>query len=228
MKRALAPPESAVGNGHGFGYDRWAEAYRPLERLVFGGALQRARLAHIDALNSCRHVLALGEGDGRFAAELTRRHPHARVIAVDASSGMIRAARRKLHPHAPVRFLQADLRVFAPQEDSLDAVVGLFVFDQFERHTLERMLPPLVHGLRPGGLWLHADFAVPDAGWRRWRAQAWAALLYRAFGMATELEARRLVPMGPLLQRSGLERIAHSTSLHGMLESSLYRRSGRS
>lgn len=215
------------GSETGFGYDRLAGVYHALERLAFGGSLQRARLAHIDALSACRQVLTLGEGDGRFVTELARRQPRTRILAADASLGMIHKARANLPAGASVRMLHTDLRTLAPPPDAFDAVVGLFVFDQFERRTLETVLPALVRGLRPGGLWLHADFAVPGSGWRRWRSLAWLTLLYGAFGMVTDMEARRLVPVGPLLEQAGLERVRRTTWLHEMVEATLYRRPAR-
>jgi len=145
-------------------------------------------------------------------------------MAIDASAGMIEAARSGLPQHANVRFLHADVREFDPPTNAFDAIVGLFVFDQFELRTLETLLPRLVRGLRPQGLWLHADFAIPHEGWRRHRARAWSAVLYRAFSLVTDIEARHLAPVGPILEHAGLVRERHRSSLHGLVETSLYRR----
>jgi hypothetical protein len=48
------------------GFGRLAWVYEGLERLIYGGLLQRARLAFIDSLAPCKRILILGEGDGRF------------------------------------------------------------------------------------------------------------------------------------------------------------------
>jgi len=53
------------------GIARW---YRALEYLVFGRALERRRFEYLNDMADARHVLILGDGDGRFTAEFVRRN----------------------------------------------------------------------------------------------------------------------------------------------------------
>jgi hypothetical protein len=51
----------------------------------------------------------------------------------------------------------------------------------------------LASAATPGAAWLLADFQMPDAGLRRYRAQLVHALMYTFFRVMTQLPARRLV-----------------------------------
>ena len=53
-------------------FDRVARVYRLLEYVIFGGALQRARVRWFNALEQPQRALVIGEGDGRFLSELMR------------------------------------------------------------------------------------------------------------------------------------------------------------
>lgn len=213
----------------GFGYDRLAGSYRWLEALAFGAALQRARLAHLEVAlggGRSRRALLLGEGDGRFAAALAARAPHCELTVVDGSRAMLEAARDRLQRAGAsrVRFAHCDLRRYRP-EGGFDLIVTCFVLDLFEADTLQELVPRWAAALAPGGRWLQVDFAVPAAGWRRRRARLWLALLYRAFGATTAMEARRLVPAGPLLRAAGLRPRARAEFSGGLLASSVWHRS---
>ena len=76
-------------------FDRIASSYRFLEWIVFSNLLQRARTAFISQTVDSRRALIVGEGDGRFLAELLRRNPDIQVDCVDASAAMIRCARAR-------------------------------------------------------------------------------------------------------------------------------------
>lgn len=211
-------------SGAGRGYDRLAPVYALLERLAFGGALDRARRAHASALADTDRILVAGAGDGRFVAELARRHPRARIVALDASRGMLRTARMRVPRSARVRFRHADLRSLEPERHGYDAITANFVLDQFGPLQVETIVQRLAAALRPGGTLLHTDFALPNAGWRRARATAWLRILYAFFGAMTDLPARELFPARPALERTGLVLEARTVTQHGLLASARYRK----
>ena len=53
-------------------FDRLARPYRWLEYAAFGRVLLRCRYDLLPWLADARRVLTVGEGDGRFVAELVR------------------------------------------------------------------------------------------------------------------------------------------------------------
>jgi ubiquinone/menaquinone biosynthesis C-methylase UbiE len=76
-------------------FDRIAPHYQFFETIAFGHALQRARTAFISQIRDDQRVLLVGEGDGRFLAELLRRKPEIEIDCVDASAAMIQSARAR-------------------------------------------------------------------------------------------------------------------------------------
>ncbi len=87
-------------------FDRIARPYRWLEYLTLGPALQRCRTHFLPNLQHRRHALVLGDGDGRFLAQLLLTNQHLRADAVDTSAAMLHllsircaAAQTRLHTH---------------------------------------------------------------------------------------------------------------------------------
>jgi SAM-dependent methyltransferase len=208
-------------------FNRLAAVYRALEFAAFGGSLERARFAWLDALAGATSILVLGEGDGRCLARLVRIAPGARVHCVDGSAAMLAAAQARLGPLAEssrLRFTRADVRTLAVEPGGYDAVVTLFLLDCFTARELESLVPRLAGALRPGGWWLYADFAEPSGRLARWRARAWLAVLYAFFRWQTGLRVRRLPPAEMLLERSGLVPRRWREFQGGLLRSVLFER----
>ena len=95
--------------------DRLARWYRWLEYLGWGRGLERRREQFLPETSDARHVLMLGEGDGRFLAAFLRANPHAEVDYVDLSVGMLALAEKRAGAAATgrVRFHHADARDLA-------------------------------------------------------------------------------------------------------------------
>ena len=208
------------------GFDRLAGVYRGLEFLAFGRDLERARFCLLDRLQGCREILVLGEGDGRCLAQLVRAAPEARIRCVDLSGAMLaRAAARLQDPAARSRvaFEQADALSVPLPADRYDAVVTLFFLDCFPAGEVAALVERLRTSLRPGALWLWADFAQPARGWRRWPARAALRLLYAFFRWQTGLTARVLPPAEETIQRAGFAREAEREFQGGFVRCVLFR-----
>ena len=89
-------------------FDPLARPYRLLEYLVFQKSLEQCRFALLPALAGCRRVVTIGEGDGRFVAELVRRYPEIEVDCLEGSQAMIARARARLPEQAAVTFHHVD------------------------------------------------------------------------------------------------------------------------
>ena len=77
-------------------FDRIARAYRWLEYLSFGRALERCRSLQLGAMDREGQALLLGDGDGRFTASLLARETSLRVVAVDSSAAMLALLSRRV------------------------------------------------------------------------------------------------------------------------------------
>ncbi len=209
------------------GFDRVARIYRILERVAFGGALLDARLWGLDWLRDRRDILVLGEGDGRCLQSLVHVAPEARVRCIDASAVMLDLARRRVEAAGAagrVTFEQADVRDATFPAGAYDAVVTLFFLDCFLPEEVDRLVPMLAASLRPGGVWVFADFAIPPRGWRRLRARLWVAFLYAFFRWRAGLAASALPPSEDAIARAGLHLVAEREAQHGLIRSAVFSR----
>lgn len=81
-------------------FDRVARLYRWAEYLTLGPLLQRTRTHFLPQLPQRHNALILGDGDGRFLAQLLARQPTLRALAVDTSASMLHLLRHRCQPHA--------------------------------------------------------------------------------------------------------------------------------
>ncbi|MBP7141616.1 MAG: class I SAM-dependent methyltransferase [Opitutaceae bacterium] len=188
-------------------FDRLAPVYRGLEWVLAGSILQNARTCHFDRLGEARQILVVGEGVGRSLEQLVRRAPAAKITVVEASAGMIEVARRRLAgKHVSVdrvTWHHGDIRSWDIETRSFDTVITPFVMDCFLPADVEAIVARIRRAVSPGGQWLHADFQIPPRGWRRARARLIHALMYRTFRTLVNLEAGKVAPAGPSLERAG-------------------------
>ncbi len=183
-------------------FDHLAPHYRWMEHVLAGDVLQRARVAHLRAIDQAKNVLLVGEGPGQFLSALRRRRPNVPVTVVDSSKAMLREAKRRVPP-GPTKWVQADLKSWQPPAARWDALVSHCVLDCFEADTLAKILPRLAIGLTDQADWLITDFAIPAQGWQRSRAKIVHALMYGVFRRTTEVDARARVDPSPWLREAG-------------------------
>ena len=211
-------------------FDRIATIYRWAEYLSLGPLLQRTRTRLLDQLNSPRHALVLGDGDGRFLEQLLLRYPQCTAVAVDISAAMLDKLRRRCLRSVPVP--NAATRLTTLQRSALelhpasntDLVVTHFLLDCFSQPDVEALTTRITSQLAPGALWLLSDFALPDNQLLRPFARLYIASLYVAFRLLTGLRVRQLPDPQSALQRAGMRRITRSTLLGGLLYTELWQR----
>jgi len=190
-------------------FDRLAPFYRGMELILAGEKLHRCRTAFLHSIRTPRHVLVIGDGNGRFLAEGVKVWPSARFVSVDSSVPMLDLARRRISTipggTERVEFVHADVLRWHPPNRQFDLVVTLFVLDCFVADELEHLVQLLSTGAASGATWLVSDFCVPGSGPLRWRARAIHWLLYRFFRVATKLSATRLTSPDEFLMAQGFE-----------------------
>jgi ubiquinone/menaquinone biosynthesis C-methylase UbiE len=206
------------------GFDRLAGSYRALELLAFGRDLERTRFALLPALADRKSILVLGEGDGRCLVRLLALAPRARVHCVDSSPGMLARAQARVGEEdlSRVQWECADAREVPLAPARYDAVVTLFFLDCFSGEDVRRLVARVGSALQPRACWLFADFVLPEAGWRRWRARAWLGLLYFFFRWQARLGARALPPSEAILAEAGWQRECQVEFQAGLLRTVLW------
>jgi SAM-dependent methyltransferase len=207
-------------------FDRLAGIYRTLELIAFGRDLERARFRFLDRLCECRSILVLGEGDGRALARLRQAAPLARIHCIDASAAMLARCAARLPDRSRVVLEQADLLDVSLPPGDYDAVVTFFVLDCFRPEQVDMIVAAVRRSLRPGALWLFADFVMPVGRLARWRAAAWLGILYAFFRWQTGLHATHLPESEEILRRHGFAPMAACDFQRGLIRSAVFVRAG--
>src|SRR4029077_4957980 len=106
---------------------------------------------------------------------------------------------------------------------SYDLVVTHFFLDCFDENELEQIVPKIAAILAPGGIWLVADFAIPERGPGKIWARFLIPIMYTFFGISAGLQTRRLIDPTGRLVACGLNCDPRSMSLGGIVKSDLWR-----
>lgn len=208
-------------------FNRLAHLYRWMEIFTFGPWLQRCRCAWLGRFAQSRRALVLGDGDGRFTAQLLRANPIVCVDAVDASESMLEALLQRAHPHSErVTAHRADIRRFTPSHGdrgpAYDLIVTHFFLDCLTEDEVQSLAVRVRHAAADGALWAVSEFAVPANRFGRFIARPIVGALYLAFGWLTGLRVRRLPHYAQALSRAGFALSARRSSLAGLLVAELW------
>ena len=204
-----------------------ARPYRWLEYLTLGPILQRTRIHHLPALTHQRSALILGDGDGRFLAQLLNQNQHLQAEAIDTSATMLHLLRQRCAPHIDrLQTHHLNALTFQPEhQKKYDLVATHFFLDCLTQPDLEALITRITPHLTPKALWLISDFHIPQTGPMKPFAQAYVRGLYIAFRLLTGLRANSLPDHATPLTRSDFTRIAQHHHLGGLLTTELWQRS---
>ncbi len=205
-------------------FDRLAHIYRWMEWFSFGPFLQRCRCAFLGLLGDRRTALVLGDGDGRFTAQLFDANPHVTVDAVDASGAMLSELRRRAGSHSN-RLLThlSDARAILPMRHDYDLVATHFFLDCLTTEEVERLAGCLRAHATDDAVWVISEFAMPSGRYGQALAPLLIGFLYRAFGWLTGLRIRHLPNHNLALTQAGWRIEQRQTWLGGLLLSERWR-----
>lgn len=207
-------------------FDRVADVYRWAEYLALGSLLQRTRLHFLPMLSGCRSALVLGDGDGRFLAQLLAANKGLNALAVDSSARMLTLLQRRCRFAAGrLQTLQTSAVTAIPATET-DLVVTHFFLDCLNQSEADQLIHQTAEHCHPGTLWLISDFQVPERRWLRWAGRAYIQSLYFAFRILTGLRVRQLPDTHSLFIREGFTRVAYHQRLGGLIYTELWRFDG--
>jgi ubiquinone/menaquinone biosynthesis C-methylase UbiE len=188
-------------------FDLLAPHYRWMEIVLAGEKLQHCRTAFLPQIRDAKNVLILGEGNGRFLLECRKALISAQITCVDSSPRMLQLARSRLERRGlavdGIQFVQADALSWKSPTQSFDLIVTHFFLDCFAPDQLQQLLAKLACACLPRSRWLLADFQIPEAGIRRWRAGLIHWMMYCFFRIAARLPAKHLTVPDPILRSHG-------------------------
>jgi ubiquinone/menaquinone biosynthesis C-methylase UbiE len=203
-------------------FDPVARIYRFAEYLTLGPLLQRTRTHFLPQLPPRHRALLLGDGDGRFLAQLLTHQPNLRALAIDTSATMLHLLRQRCQPHAHrLQTLQASALSVTPAPD-IDLITTHFFLDCLTQPELNTLAHQIATHTAPGTLWLLSDFAIPPTPRLRPFATLYIRALYVAFRILTGLRVTHLPNPQAALASAGFDRIARHELLHGLLYTEIW------
>lgn len=220
-------------------FDPVARIYRWAEYLTLGRSLERCRLHYLPQLRHCTRALVLGDGDGRFLAQLLLRNNSLTADAVDSSDAMLARlqSRAKLaKASGRVALHHADAMRFDPPASDYDLVATHFFLDCFTDDELAILVPRIADHAVNGALWIFSDFNVPGPGAIEFSAKTAAQIvarvmasaivrsLYFAFRLLTGLRSTHLPDHAAALTSAGFRRLGQHLSLYGLLTTELWQK----
>ncbi len=207
-------------------FDRIARSYRWLEYGAFGRELERRRSRYLGDLSGRQRALVLGDGDGRFLATLTARHPGMRIDYIDGSAKMLALARQRISKTANVQFYHADAMHWQYRDAEYDLVATHFFLDCFTNEQLRTLIAKVAAATQADALWIVSEFRhATGAGIASVRTKAWIAILYRFFRLTANLQVDRLPDYGPILTQHAFRLLREERVAHDLLVSQLWVRS---
>ena len=205
-------------------FNRLARVYRWLEWCTFGPTLGKCRSAYLAEMKNCRAALVIGDGDGRFTAQLLKQNPHIAVDAVDVSDAMLQRLKQRAGRHAGrVRSHLADARQLQFAARKFDLIATHFFLDCLTTVEVESLAMRLRESITSDGVWVVSEFAIPDNWYGRLIARPVVTVLYLAFRCLTGLAIRELPRHREALQRAGFILTGQRERLSGLLLSELWK-----
>ncbi len=204
-------------------FNHLARVYRWLEWLTFGPILWHCRCEYIVEMKNRRAALVIGDGDGRFTAQLLKQNPHIAIDAVDASESMLHRLRQHAGSNAGrVHTHLADARQLHLAPRKFDLVATHFFLDCLTTVEVESLATLLRKTMTSDAVWVVSEFAIPDNWYGRLIAGPLVTALYVAFGFLTGLTIRELPRHREALQRAGFVLARQRKRMSGLLVSELW------
>jgi ubiquinone/menaquinone biosynthesis C-methylase UbiE len=204
-------------------FSHLAKIYRWMELFSFGPWLERCRTAFLLDISACRSALVLGDGDGRFTAQLLRKNPFIHVDAVDASPAMLSELLRRAGTDSTrVDVHPADARTLNFPGSQYDLIATHFFLDCLTDQEFVALAMRLRFCVAPGALWVVSEFAVPPNLFGKFVARPLIAALYRIFGAMTGLKIRSIPNYPAILLQNGFVLTLKRSLLAGLLVSELW------
>ncbi len=162
--------------------------YDRLSRLVYGNSLVNAQLYLLSFIKPGSRVLIVGGGTGWILEELTKIHPSGLLITyVEVAAAMMDLSKKRDIGGNEIVYIQNVIEQ-VNLTPGFDAVITPFLFDNFTEQTLKTVFTYIHTTLKPGALWLNADFQLTGKWWQQFLLKS----MFVFFRLICGIEAGKL------------------------------------
>ncbi|AMP97778.1 Methyltransferase type 12 [Pedobacter cryoconitis] len=173
-------------------YDSIADYYDVLSRMIFFRSQVKAQIQQLSAIPANSTVLIAGGGTGWILEELAKVHASGlNITYVEISSRMLERSKKREIKGNKVEFVHAAMEDFKPS-GVYDVLITAFFFDNFSADNIQLIFNQLHALLKPGGIWLFADFYYTEKAGKKWQLFLLKSM-YLFFSKISSVEAKMLI-----------------------------------
>ena len=200
-------------------YNNSAWFYDRLSRLVYGNALINAQLYLLDYIKPDTRILIVGGGTGWILDELTRILPSGlKITYVEVAADMMALSKKRNTGSNEVVFINDAIENVNLSPD-FDVVITPFLFDNFTEQTLHIVFAHIHSLLKPGGLWLNADFQLTGKWWQQFLLKS----MFLFFKVICGIEAGKLPGIEAYFTSNNYKVISEKTFFNDFIAAKVYR-----
>jgi ubiquinone/menaquinone biosynthesis C-methylase UbiE len=200
-------------------YNNSAWFYDRLSRMVYGRALISAQVYLLQYVPANASILIAGGGTGWILEELTKIHPsHLQITYVEVAADMMALSKKRSTGSNKVIFIN-DAVENVNFDTKFDVVITPFLFDNFTEQTTQKVFNHLHNLLKPGGLWLNADFQITGKWWQKVLLRS----MFLFFRMLCNIEASKLPDVNSQFELYSYEVIDEKTFFCDFIISKVYK-----
>lgn len=172
-------------------YDRIANYYDVLSRMVFFRSQVKAQQEQLHYIPANSRVLIVGGGTGWILDDICSLHEKGlHITYVEISGKMLALSEKRKTGANTVEFVHSGIEEFVGGAN-YDVIITAFLFDNFREKRVGQVFEQLDAYLGPAGLWLFTDFFTEVKS--RWRWQTFLLkTMYLFFRYISNVEAKKL------------------------------------
>jgi len=201
-------------------YDNSAWFYDRLSRMIYGKNLIRSQVYLLTHILEGSNILIVGGGTGWILEEITKLYPSGlNITYVEISAKMMALSRKRDTDGNKIIYINEAVENMSFQTN-YDVVITPFLFDNFTEQTQQKVFTHIHSYLKPGGLWLNADFQLTGKWWQTFLLRS--MLLF--FRLICGIESKQLPDTKKIFERHVYTIIAQKSFFGEFIISTVYQK----
>ncbi|MEN0054413.1 MAG: class I SAM-dependent methyltransferase [Mucilaginibacter sp.] len=193
--------------------------YDRLSRLVYGRALINTQQYLIQFIEPGTKILIVGGGTGWILEEISKLHASGlHITYVEVAANMIALSQKRNIGNNQVAYINNAIENVSLAND-FDVAITPFLFDNFTEQTLATVFNHIHALLKPGGLWLNADFQLTGKWWQQFLLKS----MFIFFRIVCGIEASKLPQIEAYFTQNTYKPIGQKTFFNEFIVAKVYR-----
>ncbi|SFA50945.1 Ubiquinone/menaquinone biosynthesis C-methylase UbiE [Pedobacter suwonensis] len=204
-------------------YDKIANHYDTLSRLVFFKSQVNAQVNQLQYIPKNSSILIVGGGTGWILEEIAKIYPSGlKLVYVEISGKMLALSQKRDCKNNQVEFVNIGIEDF--KTDVLfDVILTPFLFDNFAEERAAKVFGQLNSCLKREGFWFIVDFSLDKVNGNWWK---WLLLksMYSFFKLLGIVEANQLIDMTPYFLNADYQISVQRFYYRGFIKALIYKK----